>query len=181
MLVIPDYLSHYYEADRGPFVSLSNLPPEEAELIQEQIRREGKVFASQRKADYLQIRRELEDQVRALFITKGGRPVCQRPHYMILGSCPWLLDWYQAGCELRIPLSKFDPGRVSFTYGDTFPAMRFRDGKPYRGQVYRLDEIPALVETYGMPQEWNRDGSLAPERYIEAQVWSDEPVKPYLR
>jgi hypothetical protein len=99
---------------------------------------------------------------------------------MILGSCPWVNDWYREGHELRIPLASFRPEIVSFTYGDTFPAMRFRDGRPYRGQVYVLDELPDLIQSHGLPQEWNRDGSRGPERYIEAQVWDDEPIREFL-
>ncbi|MBN1305063.1 MAG: hypothetical protein JXA13_11570 [Anaerolineales bacterium] len=64
---VPDYLSRYYESSIGPFVSLSDLPPEEAVALQEKIRREGEVFASQRKADYLTPRRALEGKVRELF------------------------------------------------------------------------------------------------------------------
>ncbi len=71
--------------------------------------------------------------------------------------------------------------RVSFTYGDTFPAMRFGDGKPYRRQVYTLAELPDLVVMYGLPQEWNADGKGGPDRYIEAQVWYDPPaIKRYI-
>jgi hypothetical protein len=99
---------------------------------------------------------------------------------MILGSCPWVLNWYREGRELRIPLAVFDAAIVSFTYGDTFPAMRYGDGKPYRQQVYTLAELPRVVQEYGLPQEWNEDGQQGPDRYIEAQVWDDEPLKPYL-
>jgi hypothetical protein len=173
---IPDFLSHYYEAAHGPFRNLSDLPPAEAEAIMDRIRRAGGVFASRRAADYLAIRRDLEDQVRRRFVAKGGRPRRLRPHYMILGACPWLLNWYQAGRELRIPLAAFDPAVVSFTYGDTFPAMRYPDGKPYRGQVYTLAELPGLVAAYGLPQAWNADGQGGPERYIEAQVWDEPPL-----
>jgi hypothetical protein len=69
---------------------------------------------------------------------------------------------------LCIPLAVFQPKIVSFTYGDTFPAMRYADAKPYRGQVYTLAELPGLVEQYGLPQDWNAEGKLGPERYIEA-------------
>jgi hypothetical protein len=173
---IPDFLSHYYEAAHGPFRNLSDLPLAEAEARLERIRQAGEVFASRRAADYLAIRRDLEDQVRQRFVAKGGRPRRLRPHYMILGACPWLLSWYKEGRELRIPLGAFDPAVVSLTYGDTFPAMRYRDGRPYRGQVYTLAELPGLVAAYGLPQEWNSDGQGGPERYIEAQVWDDEPL-----
>jgi len=179
--IYPDFLSHYYEFSWGPFLNLSDLPHHEAEMVLEKIRRAGNIFASKRNDDYLRIRRELEEKVRELFVQKGGRPQRERPHYMILGSCPWLLDWYANGCEIRVPISRFEPGMVSFTYGDTFPAMRFQDGKPYRGQVYTLQELPEIIRQYGLPQEWNPEGNYGPDRYIEAQVWANEPISQFLR
>lgn len=177
----PKFLSHYYEADDGPFRSLTDLPEAQAEAVLQKIRRTGDRFASQRQEDYLSIRRELEERVRGLFIEKGGQPLRMRPHYFVLGECPWLKSWYVKGCELRLSLAKFSPNIVSFTYGDTFPAMRFLDGKPYRNQVFTLDELPGLVDQYGLPQVWNPEGTLGPDRYIEAQVWDDEPLKEYLQ
>ena len=177
---VPDVLCHYYEAARGPFRSLSDMPLAEAEALLEGVRRAGVVFASKRAPDYLSVRRQLEQRIRALFVAKGGRPRRDTPHYMVLGTCDWLKRWYQDGRELSIPLNQFDPATVSLTYGDSFPAMRFQDGKPYRGQVYRLDELPELIQQFGLPQDWNADGKLGPERYVEAQVWDDEPLRPYL-
>ncbi|HEX3053915.1 MAG TPA: hypothetical protein VHP83_24885 [Aggregatilineaceae bacterium] len=172
----PDFLTHYYEAARGPFHSLTALDSAESEMLLERIRQEGAIFASQRAPDYLSIRRELEAKIRILFIAKGGQPRRLTPHYMILGACPWVESWYQDGREIRAPLHLFDPSTVSLTYGDSFPAMRFPDGKPYRGQVYTLAELPSLLQWYGLPQDWNPDGKSGPERYIEAQVWADEPL-----
>ncbi|MBN1285465.1 MAG: hypothetical protein JXB47_08705 [Anaerolineae bacterium] len=176
----PDFLTHYYERAKGPFLNLSDLPREKAEQVLDGIRRAGRSFASRRAADYLEVRRALEDRVRRLFIEKGGRPRRARPHYMILGACPWLEAWYIEGCALCIPLARFSADIVSFTYGDTFPAMRLADGRPYRGQVYTLDELTGLVRRCGLPQDWNADGSHGPERYIEAQVWDDEPLRAFL-
>ena len=177
---LPDFLTHYYEASIGPYVNLSDLPLDKAEAYLEQIRLTGKTFASQRPSDYLTIRRELEDQVRALFVQKGGRPKRKRPHYMILGKSPWLLDWYQQGKELRIPIENFSAKIISFTYGDTFPAMRYQDDKPYRGKVFLLEELPQIVLQFGLPQKWNPDGHYGPDRYIEAQIWDDEPLRDYI-
>lgn len=173
---LPDFLSHYYEAAIGPFVNLSDLPPAEAEALQSQLRQQNETFAGKRDTGYLAIRRKLETRVRQLFCRKGGRPVRQRPHYMILGACPWLETWYTDGRELRIPLARFSADIISFTYGDTFPAMRYQDGKPYRGQVFTLDELPALVKSFGLPQDRNPNGALGPDRYIEAQIWDDAPL-----
>jgi hypothetical protein len=174
------HLYHYYECSRGPFVNLSDLPFVEAEQILTAIRQAGQTFASKRAPDYLAIRRDLEARVRRLFKAKGGCPRRARPHYMTVGACPWLRGWYVQGCELSLPIGTFAPDVISFTYGDTFPALRLSDGRPYRGQVYTLAELPALIQQYGLPQEWNRDGQYGPERYIEAQVWDDTPLQLYL-
>jgi len=181
MSAVPDFLAHYYEAADGPFRNLSDLPEAEAEAVLHQIRKAGDRFASQRAEDYLFVRRGLEEQVRALFTAKGGSPKRMRPQYLIVGECQWLQSWYQQGCELLIPLTTFHKEQISFTYGDTFPAMRYQDGKPYRRAVYTLAELPELIEQYGLPQVWNADGKHGPDRYIEAQVWDDEPLQPYLR
>lgn len=176
MPACPDFLTHYYEAARGPFLNLSDLPADEAEAVLAALRQRGDGFASRRAADYVRVRRALEERVRQMFIAKGGRPSRARPHYLVVGACPWLLTWYSQGRELRLPLAAFDPAEVSFTYGDTFPAMRFKDGRPYRGQVYTFAELEGVVRQYGLPQDWNATGALGPERYIEAQVWADAPV-----
>ena len=176
----PDVLCHYYESSKGPFLNLSDLPVDEAEEILDRIRWGGQVFASKRSDDYLTIRTQLEARVGELFVLKGGKPRRERPHYMVLGTCPWLKSWYREGREFKIPLACFHPDIVSFTYGDTFPAMRFKDGKPYRGQVYTLHDLPRIIFLYGLPQEWNKDSQHGPDRYIEAQVWDDEPIGRFL-
>lgn len=59
---IPGFLTHYYEAARGPFRSLSTQSPAEAERLLDAIRRAGQTFASQRQEDYLTLRRALEQE-----------------------------------------------------------------------------------------------------------------------
>lgn len=93
-----------------------------------------------------------------------------------VGYPDWLLEWYREGQQVTVPLNCFDPAAIRFTYGDSFPAMRFQDGKPYGGQVYTLHELPDIVREFGLPQVWNREGSLGPERHIEAQIWDDRPI-----
>jgi hypothetical protein len=174
------YLYHYYEYERGPFKNLSSLSEEKAEEVFMQLRQSGDVFASKRSADYLLVRRELESRAREMFVAKGGKPKKQFPHYMTLGECEWIRSWYKQGCEIQIDLVHFDPDTLSFTYGDLFPTMRYNDGKPYRGKIYTLDEIKSLIEKYGMPQVWNRDGTSGPERYIEVQVWDDQVIRKHV-
>ncbi|PYE47766.1 hypothetical protein DFQ00_11165 [Paenibacillus barcinonensis] len=51
---------HYFEKRMGPFRNLSSLSVAEAEATSAQIRQAGQTFASQRSADYMTIRRSLE-------------------------------------------------------------------------------------------------------------------------
>ncbi|MBR2566929.1 MAG: hypothetical protein IKE29_20265 [Paenibacillus sp.] len=175
------YLYHYYESVRGPFQTLTDLPLHEAMIIQDQLKQDKSLFASKRSDEYLFIRRDLEKRAREIFIGKGGKPIRSNPHYMTLGKCQWLKEWYKDGKELEIDIDEFNEKTISFTYGDLFPTMRFQDGKPYRGQIYMKEEIYKLIKEYGLPQDWNRQGNKGPERYIEVQIWDDRPLVKHIR
>jgi len=172
---------HYFDRSSGPFRSLSALPLETARRILAKIKSDNRVFAAHRFDGYLERRLELEQIVRAYFVAKGGKPRLESPHYMVWEACPWLATWYLEAEVIAIPLAEFDPLTVSFTYGDSFPTFspRVQDGKEYRNTVYTLDEIQSIIARYGLPQVWNADGSHGPERYIEAHVWSDVPIRQY--
>jgi hypothetical protein len=43
---------------------------------------------------------------RKLFIEKGGQPVREVPHYMVVEACKWLNSWYIDGCHVKIPDAK---------------------------------------------------------------------------
>lgn len=177
---MPD-LYHYYEKAAGPFRSLSGLPAEAAQKILNGIKQENAVFAAQRFEGYLARRRELERMARELFIQKGGRPRRSTPHYMVVGACEWLKTWYKEAAFVRIPACEFDMSAVSFCYGDMFPTFspRVDDGREYRRRIYTYEEILGVIRRHGLPQDWNPDGLFGPERYVEAHVWSDEPVGRY--
>ncbi|UQZ81838.1 hypothetical protein SK3146_00994 [Paenibacillus konkukensis] len=168
-----DILYHYYEAEQGPFRSISRLSNQQYRDVMQRIKQDEALFASRRSDDYLDVRRELEQKARELFIIKGGKPLQHSPQYMTLGPCEWIKSWYRNGVQLSIPLDALDPSQVSFTYGDLFPTMRYEDGKPYRKTVFTKNEIFDVIAKFGLPQHWNGDGSCGPERYIEVQVWDD--------
>ena len=170
----PD-LYHYYEQGVGPFMNLSDLAVSEAQAILDRIKRTNVTFAAHRYDGYLERRRELESLARSIFVSKGGTPRREAPHYMVVGECPWLATWHLRAGHVAIPLHAFDPRTVSFTYGDLFPTFspRVTDGREYRRQVYTWEEMRGLIDRYGLPQEWNPDGAHGPERYIEVQVWCD--------
>lgn len=72
---------------------------------------------------------------------------------------------------------------TGFTYGDSHPTFspwpRDDDWEEYRRKLYTYDEILEVIKKYGLPQNWNNDGRLGPERYIEAHIWSDDTIDKY--
>ena len=177
MSTFPD-LYHYYERRKGPFLNLSDLPIAEAQRVLDTLKAESTVMASQRYDGYLERRIELEQLARRLFIDKGGKPKRVVPHTMTVGPCDWLETWYEEPAHVRLPLSAFAPGTLSFTYGDLFPTFspRVTDGREYRRTIYTLEEISGIIEKYGLPQDWNNDGAFGPERYVEVQVWDEGSI-----
>lgn len=177
------YLYHYFDKRTGPFKSMTALPEEEAQKLLGQIKKQrpGSMCA-QRDAAYISNRRNCERILLKEFMEKGGMIDIATPFYMVVEHCPWLYTWYEQPDYLRIPIKEFDLKKISFTYGDSMPTFspKVNDSKEYRRKVYTYDEILNIMDKYGLPQEWNEDGSKGPERYIEAHVWSNEVIRKYM-
>jgi len=178
------YLFHYYDKDIGPFVNLSDLPMEEAmEVLNIIIQTKPNVQSAKRHSTYVEDRHFYEAILRKEFTKKNGIIKRMAPHYMVVEHSPWLSTWFENSAYVKIPISDFDLATVSFTYGDSHPIFSPRsnsiDGKEYRKKLYTHAEILELINKYGLPQLWNNDGKLGPERYIEAHVWCDEVINRY--
>jgi hypothetical protein len=81
---------------------------------------------------------------------------------------------------LTLPLSALPAAATTFTLLDSFSAMGFAaqfgypdDAEPHERQVYLLHELDDAVTTHGLP-------SGTDERYIEVQLWDDEPVRSWV-
>jgi hypothetical protein len=112
--------------------------------------------------------------------------------------------------EVVLPLAMLPSDVTSVTYPDSFTAMGLgpdyglpHDHRPYHGRVFRLEELPDLVATYGLPTDeadapGSSDGVGSEgagsegvgvdgydgyqqrpfEKYIEVQLWADGPLDP---
>ena len=167
------FLYHYYDKNIGPFRNLSDLSLDEANRVLQEIAvTKPNVQCAKRNSDYMQARAYYENILRNEFQKKGGLVYRQVPHYMVVEHSPWLSTWYENSSYIKIPIEKFDIRTISFTYGDSHPTFsdRVNDGKEYRKTLYMYDEILEIIEKFGLPQDWNDDGSHGPERYIEAKA-----------
>ena len=140
-------------------------------------------MCAKRDSEYIEKRIRCEAILREKFIEKGGIVEIPSPHYMVVEHSPWLSTWYEDGDFLKISIDEFDVRKISFTYGDSMPTFspRVNDGKEYRRQVYTYEEILQIIKKYGLPQDWNDDGAHGPERYIEAHIWTDDPISKFLK
>ena len=189
-----DYLTHAYRKGADPFESLSALSDMEAIHRMKDLYVEGALFWERFKdpAQYLQVRRQVEQWLRREFIAKGGKPQAPYPIYMILGRSKWIQTMLDAvslatTIEMRVPLCIFTEWDVSFTYPDSMVSFMLdhqRDSEyylpEYHGQVFTLAEIRSIVEANGLPgYKWGTNLPSHLANYIEAQVWNHEPLLAY--
>ena len=177
------FLYHYYDKRSGPFRSVTAVPLAEGIDVLRRISLERpESMCAKRNPDYIEKRLRCEALLREEFLKKGGIVEIDSPYYMVVEHSPWLSTWYEQGDFIKIPIEEFDVRKISFTYGDSMPTFSplVNDGKEYRKTVYTYDEILQIIDKYGLPQDWNDDGAHGPERYIEAHVWTDEPIGRYL-
>ena len=178
------YLYHYFDKSIGPFVNLSDIPMDEANAILNTIKEtKPDVQSAKRHPEYMEDRYYYEEILRTEFAKKGGIISRKSPHYMVVEHSPWLSTWFVNSAYIKISLEEFNLKTVSFTYGDSHPVFSPRvnkmDGKEYRKRLYTYDEMLEVIKKYGLPQDWNNDGTYGPERYIEAHIWSDETIGKY--
>ena len=173
------YLYHYFEKERGPFLTVSDLPYDNAVKVFEEFKTTNSNMVPPHIEWFLTRRKELENTVRDLFIKKGGKPTRLFPHYMTVEVAPCMNTWYLAPDSLKISINEFDVNTISFTYGDMFPIFNpnLDGGEEYRNNVYRFDEVVELIDKYGYPQETENKpnapvGHLL--KYIEAHIWCDD-------
>nr|WP_145994349.1 hypothetical protein [Mesorhizobium loti] len=190
-----DFITHYHPAQDPPFRNLSDAPEDALPAILEGLaarRLSGSKRVFGRR--YMPFRRQTEAKLKRLFMEAGGRPQREAPHYFILGGSEWFANLYPDTKSVRLPLSALNPATTSFTYPDSAVSMRLGPDfglpvdpvRPYHEKVFRLGELEGVLEQFGLPKDEPDEDAYADyhlkefERYIEVQVWSDDPVAAWL-
>lgn len=191
--VVPTELYHYFEAGTPPFRSLSELSDTdfalEMERIGEQPIKTNRFTSPEMRRYYLYFRRQTERLASEKFSHKGGRPEIEAPRYLTLGPVKWFYDWYTQADEVRLPIGDLDPLTLSFTYPDSMTSFLLAEGsfepykpfaQPHHGEVFTLQELPALIQELGMPDEDDPINQQFGNRIVEAQLWSLAPLSPWI-
>ena len=190
----PGFVTHYHLAGRRPFLSLSELDDVQLAAVLADLRALRQAGKQHRPFGprHMELRRRTEARLRELFVAAGGRPERPAPHYFVLGDSSWYQGLAENMEHVCLPLSALPPAQTSITYPDSFTAVGSgtqpgigQEPRPYHGRVFLLDELPWLVEQFGIPEpRWNGQYQMwttwPAEAYIEVQLWTDEPIEAYL-
>jgi len=193
---IPTFVTHYYMPSRRPFQNLSDLEDEDAVTVMEALMGDRAAGRHHRLygRKYLAMRRWTETRMYDEFAAIGGSPDRSSPHYFVLGESPWFRGLAIGMREVRVPLGELPSAKTSATYGDSFEAMgtstAFGVGPPpkshgYTGTVVRIGDLDDMVASLGLPAadadaDYSGYEGRSVEKFIEVQLWSDDPIRQYL-
>jgi hypothetical protein len=187
---VPQFITHYHLADKPPFLNLCDLSETDlAEVLADLTRRREsaglkRVFGPR----YMRLRRLTEEKMYRLFVEVGGQPKRLSPHYFVLGSSKWYEGLSPDMRQVVLPLAGLPTEVASFTFPDSFTAMGLvkdfglaYEPRPYHERVYRMEELKQVVAEFGQPaddeDEYTGYERRPFEKYIEVQIWADEPVR----
>lgn len=175
---VPDYLTRYYQKGEYPFLSLNDLPFEEANRVKLSHCKKNGIGDFYAQDDYLIHRREIERWIYRQLIRIGGKPKNEVPVYMTLGESPEgdydiRLELQKNAEEIRIPVQEIDLSAVTFTYPDSmYEFIEDADGNVIGGrrtnipEVYTYQDLPSVIQKYRVYENYKYN--------IEAQVWNRE-------
>lgn len=185
---IPSFITHYYLADRQPFLTLSELKEgQDSPVFQNLQTLHQTDLGYQRRygQNYLDTRKKIENNLRCLFIECGGKPIRKYPFYFVLGHSTWFKHLIKGQLEIRIQICDLNPATTSFTYPDSYIALSNSE-KPYHGKVFLLHELESVIQKYGIPIDdislnYQRYWEGNFEKYIEFQIWENTIIDPFIK
>lgn len=182
-MAVPTFLTRYYQKGEYPFMSLNDLPFEEANRVKKAYCKKNGIGLFYAQDDYLIHRREIEKWIYEELIRLGGRPENEVPVYMTLGESPEgkfdiRAELQKHAEEIRIPVQEIDLSAVTFTYPDSmYEFIQDADGNVITGrrtntpQVYMYEDLTSVIQKYRIYENYRFN--------IEAQVWNREMLHEY--
>jgi hypothetical protein len=182
-MVVPAFLTRYYQKREYPFMSLNDLPYEEANRVKRAYCKKNGIGLFYAEDDYLLHRKKIERWLYNELVRLGGKPVNEIPVYMTLGESPKgeydiRADLQKNAEEIRIPVSEIDLAAVSFTYPDSMYEITLDTegniiggGRTNTPRVYMYGDLAGVIRKYRVFDDYKYN--------IEAQVWNREMLQKY--
>ena len=191
--MVPTFLTHYYEAERGPFKNICDLSDDELDsLISVEKDADTAFNRFSLGRDFFKIRRAADDLLIEKYSEKFGFAPDTRPFYAVLGEFDQTLSMYRDGRGVRIDLSRLSREQVTFMYPDhfalvwskglfspppaLFPPPYFFSYEPFHDLLLTYDELPEAVRIYCIDARIARAKQLNMwvSSYIEAHIWDPD-------
>ncbi|WP_309382667.1 hypothetical protein [Cerasicoccus frondis] len=188
---LPRYISHYFEREKGPLLSICDLDEAETQQIIEQERdaptgfnrfAEGKAFF-----DY---RRLADDLTIDLYAKRFQRDAPRRPFYAVLGDADVVGGLYRDPYKIQIPIEFFAEGELTFMcpdhlhlvtlnkvpakqhFGYQIPSDYSEAKYPYFGKLLTYEDLCVGYHSLGIAAHLEQmHRRLNWYRYLEAQIW----------
>jgi hypothetical protein len=188
--MIASFLTHYYEAERGPFRNICDLSDNELNgliTVEKDAPTAFNRFALGK--EFFEIRRSADDLLIEKYKEKFGVTPEIRPFYAVLGEFNRMTTMYRNGRSLRIELSQLARTQVTFMYPDHFvlvwsqglfpplpalfpPPARYAN-EPIHGLLFSYDELAEVMRMYALEHRITaaRQMNLWVSSYVEAHIW----------
>lgn len=187
------YITHYFEKAYGPFLSICDL---ESDARNEVIEYERGLTRGFNRFDegqaFFDFRRLADDLTLELYRERFDREPIRRPYFAVLGEADVVGGLYREPCKIRIPLSFFKEGEVTFMCPDHFHLVSYNNIKckkyfgyqipddyteekyPYFGKIFSFADLERDFENLRLGEYLEeKRASHDWYRYIEAQIWMD--------
>jgi hypothetical protein len=190
--MMPSFVTHYYEAESGPFKNICDLSDKELESLIS--REKDATIGFNRFAlgkDFFKIRRAADDLLIEKYSAKFGLKPQFRPFYAVLGEFDRTLSMYRDGRSIRLDLSLFSLEQVTFMYPDhfvlvwskgLFPPLPALFGpyaysyESFHDRLFSYDELREAMLTYSLDTRiaGARECNMWVSSYIEAHIWDPQ-------
>lgn len=188
-----NHITHYFEHEHGPFLSICDLDEEATNsIIESEKDAETGFNRYSHGKDFFDYRKVADDLLVECYEKKFGKKPERRPYFAALGDVDVVGGLYRNPYKIRIPLDYFSDFEVTFMCPDHFPLVRMSDRKvaryfghpipkdytekkyPYFGKLLTIDELREQNKELEIDKYLeNKKKINCWYRYVEAHVWAD--------
>ena len=185
---LPIHITHYFEAEYGPFLNICDLDDDGVTKLIESEKNSKTAFNRFAMGnDFLKWRRSADELLIRAYTEKFGFKPKHRPYFAVLGNFDKTLTMFREGRSLSIDVSEFTEDEITFMYPDhahltkhygadvphLFYQPHHLPGQIFWGQLYTYRELLAEYESSRIAEfiakHIEKDGWAG--CYVEAHIW----------
>jgi hypothetical protein len=181
-----NFLTHYFEADKGPFLNICDLSDEQIESIiaaEKDVDMPFNRFAL--GPEFFKLRRSADDLLIEKYTEKFGKKPRTRPYFAVLGSFGRTMGMYRHGGSIQISVSLLAPEDLTFMYPDHFHLVWSKGlllpetpycYQPFHDLLLTYAELPEAMRIYSLDAriEEAKRRDMWTCSYIEAHIWDPD-------